>query len=70
MAYSREPFFPHRHNPDGSFDSICLSCLLTIASHKTEDELVAAEKSHVCQNQCFSPSETIAFLGWPAKSPA
>ena len=49
MAYSREPFFPHRRNRDGSFDSICLDCLLTIASHKTEDELVVAEKTHVCK---------------------
>jgi hypothetical protein len=54
MAHSREPFFPHRRNPDGSFDSICLSCLLTIASHKTEDELVLAEINHVCQTSLLS----------------
>jgi hypothetical protein len=54
MAYGKEPFFPHRPNPDGSFDSICLGCLLTIASHRTEDELVAAEKIHVCQTSFFS----------------
>ena len=54
MANSIEPFFPHRRNPNGSFDSICLSCLLTIAYHKTEDELVLAEKNHVCQTSLLS----------------
>lgn len=49
MALSREPFYPHRRKSDGSFDSICMNCLLTIASSRDEQELVAAEKVHVCQ---------------------
>ena len=57
MAYSREPFFPHRRNRDGSFDSICLDCLLTIASHKAENELVAAEKVHVCKTSLLSSTD-------------
>ena len=50
MAPSRAPFYPHRRKSDGSFDSICLNCLLTIASSCDEQELVAAEKVHVCQS--------------------
>jgi hypothetical protein len=42
------PFFPHRRNADGSFDSICLKCLLTIAKAKTEAELDRHDKNHVC----------------------
>jgi len=54
MENRREPFFPHRRNPDGSFDSICLDCLLTIASRQTEDELIAAERAHVCKTSLLS----------------
>jgi hypothetical protein len=42
------PLFPHRRNADGSFDSICLKCLLTIAKAKTEAELDRHDKNHVC----------------------
>jgi hypothetical protein len=43
------PVFPHRQNRDGSFDSICLKCLLTVASVRMEAELAAREKNHVCE---------------------
>ena len=48
MAHLAYPLFPHRHNADGSFDSICTECLATVATRKTEDELYLAELSHVC----------------------
>ena len=41
-------FFPHRRNRDGSFDSICLKCLLTIASTRTEADLHLHDRNHVC----------------------
>ena len=44
MTYRSAPFFPHRRNPDGTFNSICLSCLETIAAHKTEEELKELDK--------------------------
>jgi hypothetical protein len=50
MALSRASFYPHRRKSDSFIDSICLNCLLTIASSYDEQELVAAEKVHVCQN--------------------
>jgi hypothetical protein len=41
--------FPHRRNPDGTFDSICKLCFATIATRDTEAELAEAERAHNCQ---------------------
>jgi hypothetical protein len=40
--------FPHRHNPDGSYDSICSRCFAIVGSIKTEEELYVLERLHVC----------------------
>jgi hypothetical protein len=41
--------FPHRQNPDGTFDSICTQCFKTIATTMTEAELTTAERTHNCE---------------------
>ena len=48
MVLTLPPFFPHRRKADGSFDSICLKCLLTIASARTEADLKRHEENHIC----------------------
>lgn len=40
--------FPHRHNADGSHDSICAVCYVTVASAYEESELATSEKAHRC----------------------
>ena len=40
--------FVHRENSDGTIDSICLICFLTVATAQTEPELVSVEASHQC----------------------
>jgi|HubBroStandDraft_6_1064221.scaffolds.fasta_scaffold208022_2 hypothetical protein len=40
--------FPHRHNSDGSYDSICTACFVTIASVRDEELLCAHEAAHIC----------------------
>jgi hypothetical protein len=40
--------FAHRQNADGTFDSICLSCYLTVSSALSESELVDGEANHWC----------------------
>jgi hypothetical protein len=40
--------FPHRHNANGSYDSICTVCYTTVASVRQEYELAAAESMHKC----------------------
>jgi hypothetical protein len=48
LARFARPHFPHRHNPDGSFDSICIECFQTVATKVEEAELVSHEAEHVC----------------------
>jgi hypothetical protein len=48
MADTLIVFFPHRRNPDGCFDSICLICFATIETAKTARDLRGNEKKHVC----------------------
>jgi hypothetical protein len=43
-----ETKFPHRHNNDGSYDSICAACFATVASARVEELLCAHELAHVC----------------------
>lgn len=40
--------FPHRLNQDGSYDSICPYCYMTVASHKFESSLGRFEQEHQC----------------------
>jgi len=41
--------FPHRHNPEGTHDSICTRCLATVATARLETDLALYESCHVCQ---------------------
>jgi len=41
--------FPHRRNSDGTIDSICRGCFVTIATEATDAELEGAERKHICQ---------------------
>jgi hypothetical protein len=43
-----KPSFPHRHNADGSYDSICLGCFATVASVTEECDLEFYESEHKC----------------------
>jgi hypothetical protein len=48
MVHQYRPNFPHRFNADGSYDSICTLCHLTVATAKTEAHLLQHERSHKC----------------------
>lgn len=41
--------YPHRLNRDGSYDSICPKCFITIHSSMREEDLVEPEENHVCE---------------------
>jgi len=47
MVLTLPPFF-HTDEADGSFDSICLKCLLTIANTRIEADLQPHDRNHVC----------------------
>ncbi|MGC2621069.1 MAG: hypothetical protein WA414_18645 [Acidobacteriaceae bacterium] len=40
--------FPHRHNADGTYDSICPACYATVATEDEEAKLRPHEMAHVC----------------------
>ncbi len=48
MARLATPLYPHRHNANGSYDSICTECFATVATTETEDQLFLPELDHVC----------------------
>lgn len=48
MSSSAIDKYCHRRNEDGTFDSICRSCFLTVATTKNEDQLDMFERQHVC----------------------
>jgi hypothetical protein len=54
MAEKLIAFYPHRRNKDGSYDSICLNCLLTVATGKSEAELMKLDEKHVCEYSTLS----------------
>ena len=41
--------FIHRINEDGSIDSICRDCFVTIATARTQSDLQAQERQHSCE---------------------
>jgi hypothetical protein len=46
--FDRPPFYPHRENKDGTFDSVCLKCFATVARTSLEIELAQRDKTHIC----------------------
>lgn len=47
QAYTLQ--FIHRLNKDGTIDSICRDCFITIATARSQSELEREERQHVCQ---------------------
>ena len=48
MSSSERLIFAHRFSPEGTVDSICPRCFVTVASVKNEADLVLNEARHVC----------------------
>ena len=49
MPRTFRPSFPHRRNTDGTHDSICTRCFVTVATVVNESELTGHESAHVCK---------------------
>ena len=52
--------FRHRRNGDGTWDSIYLRCYLTAARKLTEQELLAVEVGHECDESSWILKNTAA----------
>jgi hypothetical protein len=48
MTHVVKAAYVHRHNLDGSIDSICKSCFATIARTRDEPALTQQECAHRC----------------------
>lgn len=46
--------YPHRHNRDGSVDSICPTCFATAARASDEAGLAEQERNHFCDPQVLA----------------
>lgn len=46
--------FPHRHNPDGTFDSICPDCYVTISRQNRESDLITFERTTFAIRSCLA----------------
>jgi hypothetical protein len=51
--------FPHRHNADGTFDSICPTCFATVGTNRNEAILRLHELAHDC-----NPVEVYRVSQW------
>ena len=40
--------FYHRRNHDGTWDSICMKCFLTVTNAPKEEDLESSEECHDC----------------------
>ena len=46
---TKTEMFSHRFNTDGTVDSICRECYVTIATEQFETDLLAEEHAHRCR---------------------
>jgi hypothetical protein len=49
MASGNNEEFVHRFNADGTIDSICRQCFVTVATARRESELLSQENDHICE---------------------
>ena len=54
MTLTRDDHFAHRANRDGTTDSICRYCFVTVSTSTWETDLAQAERGHVCDPHVVS----------------
>ena len=67
MAANRVPFYSHRQNRDGSFDSICSRCFATVAHANDITELNSYKKNHVCDESFLAERGVLTGFYSPAE---
>jgi len=60
---AEKPQFTHRKNSDGTYDSICMKCFLTVAREKRSDTvLTEPELQHDCTGLAEANLENAPFI--------
>lgn len=47
-SLGKKPKFLHRFNSDGTIDTICRECFITVATRSREADLERPESDHIC----------------------
>lgn len=66
MHLSDPSKFAHRKNSDGSFDSICLKCFVTVGQGQEEEDLDLAEYIHVCDMEVLESYHSVHHRTLPS----
>ena len=56
MTQTMNVVYAHRHNRDGSIDSICKTCFATVARVQDEVTLTQHERTHCCRSWISAPA--------------
>ena len=54
--------FHRRLNKDGTTDSICSNCFRTVATEKSETQLVDREQSHICHDSVVMRKQSLGLF--------
>lgn len=49
--FTKRAGYAHRYNRDGTTDSICKECFITVATAIWEADLERAEQKHLCESR-------------------
>ncbi len=56
--------FAHRYNRDETFESICRSCYITVATRSQEAGLEPSEQGHTCESHMLERFQPIEQKSW------
>ncbi len=59
MTQAMNVAYAHRHNRDGSIDSICKTCFATVARVQDAGTLTEHERTHCCSSWISAPSGSL-----------
>ena len=62
------PFFPHKLNRDGTYDSICLQCFATVATAPVSSDLDRYDLEHKCDESASREQNFLARIRSLVKS--
>lgn len=65
MSSPASPVFVHRENREGTIDSICRACYVTVGTSAWEADLERAEKDHVCDPSLVAHWNMVAGRNQP-----
>lgn len=62
-ASPTRPKFVHRSNRDGTIDSICRECFVTVATCRRESDLEQPERNHTCDPSTVERFKAASRMG-------